>query len=84
MREMGYQVARRHAERLRGWSAMLLFLLPLAAELAAAASNRPQPCSWPSPAAAMLSATIGVLMERWLFFAEAEHVVMLYYRGGMA
>jgi DMSO reductase anchor subunit len=24
------------------------------------------------------------LMERWLFFAEAEHVVMLYYRGGAA
>ena len=28
--------------------------------------------------------TIGVLIERWLFFAEAEHVVMLYYRGGAA
>ena len=26
----------------------------------------------------------GVLTERWLFFAEAEHVVMLYYRGGVA
>ena len=25
---------------------------------------------------------IGVLIERWLFFAEAEHVVMVYYRGG--
>ena len=22
---------------------------------------------------------IGVTIERWLFFAEAEHVVMLYY-----
>ena len=35
-------------------------------------------------AAATLSATVGVLMERWLFFAEAEHVAMLYYRGGVA
>ncbi|MBC25841.1 MAG: DMSO reductase, partial [Rhodospirillaceae bacterium] len=22
---------------------------------------------------------VGVTIERWLFFAEAEHVVMLYY-----
>ena len=35
-------------------------------------------------ALAALSAALGVLIERWLFFAEAEHVVMLYYRGGMA
>jgi DMSO reductase anchor subunit len=25
-------------------------------------------------------ATIGVLIERWLFFAEAKHTVTLYYR----
>jgi hypothetical protein len=25
-----------------------------------------------------------VLTERWLFFAEAEHVVMVFYRGGSA
>ncbi|MEZ5865392.1 MAG: hypothetical protein R3D25_15490 [Geminicoccaceae bacterium] len=24
-------------------------------------------------------ALIGVAIERWLFFAEAEHLVMLYY-----
>ena len=28
---------------------------------------------------ATLSAAIGIGMERWLFFAEAEHVAMLYY-----
>jgi DMSO reductase anchor subunit len=83
MREMGYQVARRHAERLRGWSAMLLFLLPLAAELALLIEP-PAAVQWAVMAAACLSATVGVLMERWLFFAEAEHVAMLYYRGGMA
>jgi DMSO reductase anchor subunit len=33
---------------------------------------------------AALTAAIGVLVERWLFFAEAEHVVTLYYRGGVA
>ena len=80
---MGYQVARRHDERLRGWSAMLLFLLPLAFELALLIEP-PAAVQWAVMAAACLSATVGVLMERWLFFAEAEHVAMLYYRGGMA
>ncbi len=28
---------------------------------------------------AAVSATAGVLVERWLFFAEAKHVVTLYY-----
>jgi DMSO reductase anchor subunit len=29
--------------------------------------------------AAALVATAGVLVERWLFFAEAKHTVTLYY-----
>lgn len=28
---------------------------------------------------AAVSAAIGVAIERWLFFAQAEHVAMLYY-----
>jgi DMSO reductase anchor subunit len=35
-------------------------------------------------ALSLASATAGVLTERWLFFAEAEHVVMVFYRGGAA
>jgi len=27
---------------------------------------------------------VGVLTERWLFFAEAEHVVVVFYCGGRA
>jgi DMSO reductase anchor subunit len=83
MREMGYQVARRHAVKLRGMAAMLLFLLPLAGMILLLLEP-PQAVQWAVAAAALLSTTIGVLMERWLFFAEAEHVVMLYYRGGVA
>lgn len=83
MREMGYQVARKHALKLRRIAAGLLFLIPIALLLWAFT---------PLPAAAQLvlaltaaiSATAGVLVERWLFFAEAEHVVVLYYRGGQA
>ena len=28
---------------------------------------------------AVLATGAGLLLERWLFFAEAEHVAMLYY-----
>jgi len=28
---------------------------------------------------ATLSLAVGLITERWLFFAEAEHVSMLYY-----
>jgi DMSO reductase anchor subunit len=30
---------------------------------------------------AVLSHVIGMLTERWLFFAEARHAVMNYYNG---
>jgi DMSO reductase anchor subunit len=30
-------------------------------------------------ALAAVSVSIGVVLERWLFFAEAQHKVMLYY-----
>ena len=83
MREMGFRVARRHAAKLRRLAAMLLFKLPLLAALLLIAS-----LSWPAQiavvAVAVCSAAAGVLIERWLFFAEAEHVVVLYYRGGAA
>jgi DMSO reductase anchor subunit len=28
-----------------------------------------------------VAAGIGILIERWLFFAEAKHTVVLYYQG---
>ena len=30
------------------------------------------------------SVTFGVLIERWLFFAEAEHIELLYYGSEIA
>jgi len=83
MREMGYQVARRHAERLRQVSAALLFLLPIVAGLLLLL-NLPNSIQIAIAALSALSAVAGVLTERWLFFAEAEHVVMVFYRGGSA
>ena len=37
------------------------------------------PSPWPWLLIATLSATTGAFLERWLFFAQAKHLVMLYY-----
>ena len=81
MKEMGYRVARRHALRLRR-----LALAALALSSAAAISTM-----WLAAFAALLAsclavalAAVGTLVERWLFFAEAEHVSMLYYGASRA
>jgi DMSO reductase anchor subunit len=84
MREMGYQVARRHARKLRQLAIALLFVLPLLAIAALLLLNMPQALSITVAALSVCSAAAGVFIERWLFFAEAEHVVMVFYRGGAA
>jgi len=76
-------VARRHAERLRRLSVVLLFLFPIVAGLLLLL-NPPSPVQIAIAALSALSAAVGVLTERWLFFAEAEHVVVVFYRGGSA
>jgi DMSO reductase anchor subunit len=81
-REIGFRVARKHAATLRRLSlllggivpAVLVFLL-----LATGARN-----GWAASLAlaiAVVSHIIGMLAERWLFFAEARHAVMNYYGG---
>lgn len=79
-REMGYRVARRHARKLRAFTSALAFALP--AVLCAAAWLGGDPAGSATRAAlgiAALSTSAGVLVERWLFFAEAEHKMALYY-----
>ena len=83
MREMGYQVARRHAQKLRRLCVFLLFVLPLLLSLIQFAPL-PRALQIAFAVLSLVSATAGVLVERWLFFAEAEHVVVVYYRGGSA
>ncbi|MEQ1611616.1 MAG: DmsC/YnfH family molybdoenzyme membrane anchor subunit [Hyphomicrobiaceae bacterium] len=77
MREMGFEVARKHADRLRQIATVLLFVLPaiLTSLILVAGST----LSAVLATVAVLSAAAGVGVERWLFFAEAEHVSMLYY-----
>lgn len=77
MREMGFTVARKHAEKLRRLSLLTLFALPVLCILLIALFG-----SFAAPLLtliATLSMATGLLTERWLFFAEARHIVMLYY-----
>ena len=76
MREMGYEVGRRHALRLRRLSLACLFGVPVICALAGQLFPPALPVLL---ALAILSAAAGLIIERWLFFAEAEHVAMLYY-----
>jgi DMSO reductase anchor subunit len=76
LREMGYRVARKHATRLRrlavffglGWP---LVFLALGAVGPVADTAR--------ILIAAVAASLGVVITRWLFFAEAKHTVALYY-----
>jgi DMSO reductase anchor subunit len=77
MKEMGYRIARKHARKLRQISVVLAFLVP--AGLIATASLVGDVLAMLCSTGAAISAMAGVLTERWLFFAEAKHAVMLFY-----
>lgn len=77
LKEMGFQIARKHAARLRRYA--LLLGLPLPALLLAIAATLSGGMTVIISLAALVSGLVGVLVERWLFFAEARHVVILYY-----
>jgi sulfite dehydrogenase (quinone) subunit SoeC len=77
LQEMGFRLARKHARRLRriarlagfAWPALLslfgLFAGGVSGGIAAGL--------------AVTGAALGLVAERWLFFAEAKHTIMLYY-----
>ena len=75
--EMGFRIARKHARKLRrialglgfGLPVVLVVLTLVTAGVVAAVVAL----------LAALSSMLGILIERWLFFAEAKHTVMLYY-----
>jgi sulfite dehydrogenase (quinone) subunit SoeC len=71
LREMVHVVGRKHARRLRAIALVLASFLPAILMLL--------PFSHWAAALAVLSHLAGVAVARWLFFAEAEHVVGLYY-----
>ncbi len=76
-REMGFVLARKHAKKLRAIAVVLFAVVPALCALPV----------WLLPHGdvtallwvAAVSFQLGALVERWLFFAEAKHLVMLYY-----
>jgi DMSO reductase anchor subunit len=71
MREFVHVVGRRHSQKLRIISFALMVVVPI--------GLLALPFNHFVALLAVLSHITGVLVSRWLFFAEAEHVVGLYY-----
>jgi len=76
-REMGFSIARKHAQKLRRICFFIYFLIPIV--LTGLTSNGEPWLAIPGTLLAAISVSVGVVVERWLFFAEAKHVSMLYY-----
>jgi DMSO reductase anchor subunit len=77
LKEMGFRIARKHSARLRRITQVLAFALPVL--LLAAALALPWPFAAVPSVLAAIAQLSGMLVERWLFFAEAKHTVTLYY-----
>ena len=73
--EFGYQVARARLIALRWLMLLFAFAIPVFV-LWVGVSMMPISAVF---ATAVISGFIGVMIERWLFFAEARHVVNLYH-----
>lgn len=71
MREFMFQIGRKHAVKLRVIALVLGFVLPTALILL--------PFAHALALVAVVLHLVGIAASRWLFFAEAEHVVGLYY-----
>lgn len=73
--EMAFEVGRKHAQKLRLIATLTIGAVPVVLLLAL-------PTSPVVIGLALISHMIGVFASRWLFFAEAEHVVSTYYARG--
>lgn len=79
MEEMGFQIGRKHARMLRLLTYLFGLVAPLLLTLVTLTGD-----NWLTAVLALFalaSGMVGILLERWLFFAEAKHSVMLYYGG---
>jgi DMSO reductase anchor subunit len=77
LKEMGFRIARKHRTRLRRVARLAGFAVPAVSSFCAL---------WLGGAIGgiiaglgVASAALGLVVERWLFFAEAKHTVILYY-----
>ncbi|MEO3999993.1 DmsC/YnfH family molybdoenzyme membrane anchor subunit [Mesorhizobium sp. CAU 1732] len=79
-REMGFVIARKHAKKLAAISFILGGVMPAVLIVAILiAGAEAYALAIVLAVLAVVSHVIGMLTERWLFFAEAKHAVMNYY-----
>ncbi|MGB7206709.1 MAG: DmsC/YnfH family molybdoenzyme membrane anchor subunit [Anderseniella sp.] len=74
--EMGFKVGRKHAQKLR---VVCILFLVAAALLIALAFYRDGTLSVIFAVLSVMLVAIAAVVERWLFFAQAKHVVTLFY-----
>ena len=77
LKEMGFRIARKHSAKLRLITQALAFAAP--AVLLAIVFFLPWPLGAIASVLTAVAQFAGMLVERWLFFAEAKHTVTLYY-----
>lgn len=77
--EMGFVLARKHSKRLRSICLALIGVVPVIAGALAFLAGESPMLGTAIAVAMVVFITAGIFVERWLFFAEAKHVVMLYY-----
>ncbi|HEY5225221.1 MAG TPA: DmsC/YnfH family molybdoenzyme membrane anchor subunit [Methylovirgula sp.] len=77
LKEMGFRLARKHQQKLRTIVQLAAFAVPAVLLVVGVALGGVVAALLSMLAAA--SQLSGLLVERWLFFAEAKHTVTLYY-----
>lgn len=77
-REMGFKVARKHAHKLSKLAILVGGLMPVLLLVVAIFAGDSTMAVLAAVSAVLLYA-LGLVVERWLFFAEARHAVMNYY-----
>ncbi|WP_419901950.1 dimethyl sulfoxide reductase anchor subunit family protein [Kiloniella sp.] len=78
MKEMGFQIARKHAKKLRNITFISGFILPVFL-ISLTGMVETSGIENLAVIGSIFFGAIGIVTERWLFFAEAKHTVSLYY-----
>jgi sulfite dehydrogenase (quinone) subunit SoeC len=82
LKEMGFRVARKHRRKLRFIARVAGFAVPAFASFCSLLLGGV--AGGIVAGLAVASAALGLVVERWLFFAEAKHTVILYYGADVA
>jgi len=82
LKEMGFRIARKHRRRLRRIARLAGFAVPAVASVSGLMLGGM--AGGIAAGLGVVSAALGLIAERWLFFAEAKHTVVLYYGANVA